>query len=141
MDKDTRLPADGKYDDGKVYEKGVLIDDQPDIGFVPKDKIEVTGIDDEGNPITEVIETQKNPDGSTSIPYLLHIYYDFDQAAIRSDAMPELEKLQKLLHDNPQYIIEIGSHTHARGSYHYNNRLSQRRADSVVKWLILRGIE
>lgn len=141
MDKDTRLPADGKYADGKTYEKGILIDDQHDIGYIPKDKIEVTGIDDEGNPITEVIETPKNPDGSTSIPYLLHIYYDFDQASIREDAIPELEKLQKLLHDNQQYIIEIGSHTDARGSYHYNNRLSQRRADSVVKWLVERGIE
>lgn len=53
----------------------------------------------------------------------------------------ELEKLQKLLNENQQYIIEIGSHTDARGSYHYNNRLSQRRADSVVKWLVERGVD
>ena len=141
MDKDTRLPADGKYDDGRVYEKGILIDDQPDIGFIPKDKIEITGVDENGNPITEVVETAKNPDGSTSIPYILHIYYDFDQASIREDAVPELDKLSKVLKDNQQYIIEIGSHTDARGSYHYNNRLSQRRADSVVAWLTERGVD
>jgi outer membrane protein OmpA-like peptidoglycan-associated protein len=42
---------------------------------------------------------------------------------------------------NPTYIIEIGSHTDARGSNSYNNRLSQRRAESVVRWLHKKGID
>ncbi len=54
--------------------------------------------------------------------------------------MPELDKLHKLMVENPQYIIEIGSHTDARGSSHYNQRLSQRRAESVVRWLSDKGI-
>ena len=36
--------------------------------------------------------------------------------------------------ENEDYIVEIGSHTDARGSNHYNKRLSQRRAEAVVKW-------
>jgi outer membrane protein OmpA-like peptidoglycan-associated protein len=115
MDKDTKLPAHGKYADGNVYEKGVK---KGGFGKSP------TPVDDQG-----------------AIAYLLHIYYDFDQAFIRQDAVVELEKLKKLLEENPQYIIEIGSHTDARGSNHYNQRLSQRRAESVVRWLGDKGIE
>ena len=43
--------------------------------------------------------------------------------------------------DNSSIIVEIGSHTDSRGSYSYNNRLSQRRAESVVRWLVEQGIE
>ncbi len=75
-----------------------------------------------------------------SITFLLHIYYDFDQAYIREDAKPELNKLYSLLIDNPGLIVEIGSHTDSRGSQNYNSRLSQRRAEAVVRWLREKGI-
>jgi outer membrane protein OmpA-like peptidoglycan-associated protein/tetratricopeptide (TPR) repeat protein len=74
------------------------------------------------------------------IPYLLHIYYDFDRSNIRKEALPELEKLLKMLQDNPLFIVELASHTDARGSHRYNKRLSQRRAEAVVDWLVDRGI-
>ncbi len=79
--------------------------------------------------------------GRTPGTYLLHIYYDFDQSYIRKDAISELEKLYALLADNNKYVVEIGSHTDSRGSFKYNDRLSQRRAESVVRWLKERGIE
>ena len=75
------------------------------------------------------------------VAYLLHIYYDFDQSTLRDESMPELDKLLKLMKDNPSQIVEIASHTDARGSNGYNNRLSQRRAESVVRWLIDKGVE
>ncbi|MFT5385003.1 MAG: outer membrane protein OmpA-like peptidoglycan-associated protein, partial [Saprospiraceae bacterium] len=74
------------------------------------------------------------------IPYLVHIYYDFNQSFIREDAESEMNKLLTMLVDNPQYIVEIGSHTDSRGSYRYNTRLSQRRAESVVRWLTNKGV-
>ncbi len=46
-----------------------------------------------------------------------------------------------MLKENPTYIIELASHTDSRGSNAYNNRLSQRRAESVVRWLVEKGIE
>lgn len=79
-------------------------------------------------------------DGSNSIYYLLHIYYDFDQSYIREDAVEDLNKLYKLMMDNPSYVVEIGSHTDARGSNSYNDGLSNRRAKSVVRWLGKKGI-
>ncbi len=72
--------------------------------------------------------------------YLLHIYYDFDQSYIRDDALPQLNKLLALLKENSQYVVEIASHTDSRGSHRYNDRLSQRRAESVVRWLRDNGI-
>src|SRR5690606_21501035 len=52
-----------------------------------------------------------------------------------------LEALFKMLELNPDFIVEIGSHTDSRGSHSYNRRLSQRRAESVVRWLTNRGVE
>lgn len=71
---------------------------------------------------------------------LEHIYYNFDKWAIRDDATPSMEELLQLLKDNPQVIVEIGSHTDSRGAAKYNERLSSRRAESVVKYLISKGI-
>ena len=75
-----------------------------------------------------------------AIPYLLHIYYDFNKATIRPEARPELDDLYAMMTDNPEVIIEIGSHTDARGTDDYNMRLSQRRAEAVVRYLEQRGI-
>jgi peptidoglycan-associated lipoprotein len=71
---------------------------------------------------------------------LENIYYDLDKADIRPDAAIELDKLVQILLDNPKLRIELGSHTDVRGSDMYNLRLSQRRADSAIAYLISRGI-
>ncbi len=69
-----------------------------------------------------------------------NIYYDYDKYNIRPDAAIELDKIVTLLIENPQIIIELGSHTDSRGSHAYNDRLSQRRAESAVEYIISRGI-
>jgi outer membrane protein OmpA-like peptidoglycan-associated protein len=81
------------------------------------------------------------PTGPTGDAYLVHIYYDFDQASIRSESEAELNKLYKMMMDNPDFVVEIASHTDARGSDDYNFRLSQRRAESVIAWLKNKGIK
>ena len=74
-------------------------------------------------------------------PRALDIYYDYNKANIRPDAALELDKLVKLLTDNPQYKIEFGSHTDCRGDDKYNQRLSEARAKSVLKYCTLRDID
>jgi outer membrane protein OmpA-like peptidoglycan-associated protein len=72
---------------------------------------------------------------------LKNIYYDFDKWFIRADAAIELDKLVKLLKDNPEIDIEMGSHTDVRGTDEYNQVLSENRAKSAVEYLIEQGIE
>lgn len=71
---------------------------------------------------------------------LENIYYDFDSTSLRSESFPSLDKLIKLLKENPSLKIEIGSHTDSRGSDEYNLTLSQGRAQSVVDYLKKNGV-
>ena len=67
---------------------------------------------------------------------LENIYYDLDKADIRPDAAVELNKLIRILKENPTIWIELGSHTDSRASDSYNKALSQRRADAAVNYII-----
>ena len=71
---------------------------------------------------------------------LNHIYYDFDKDAIRADAKPELDKVMRLMAENPGLKIELRSHTDARGTHEYNQALSDRRAQSARDYLLSRGV-
>ncbi len=71
---------------------------------------------------------------------LKNIFFDFDKATIRPESANELDRLIKLLTDNPTLKIELGSHTDSKGSDEYNQKLSQARSQSVVTYLIGKGI-
>ncbi|SHF19523.1 WD40-like Beta Propeller Repeat [Mariniphaga anaerophila] len=71
---------------------------------------------------------------------LENIYYDFDKSDILPESEVELNKLVKVLEDNPKWKIELGSHTDSRGSSTYNEKLSQRRSESAVGYIISQGI-
>ncbi len=69
-----------------------------------------------------------------------NIYYGFDSANLRPESKVGLDSLYQILADNPQIKVEISSHTDSKGKDDYNMRLSQRRAESVVNYLIQKGI-
>jgi outer membrane protein OmpA-like peptidoglycan-associated protein/tetratricopeptide (TPR) repeat protein len=69
-----------------------------------------------------------------------NIYYDFDKATLRDESIPNLQVLLGILNDNPSIRIELGAHTDSKGADDYNMKLSQRRAQSVVDWLVGQGI-
>jgi outer membrane protein OmpA-like peptidoglycan-associated protein len=71
---------------------------------------------------------------------LENIYYDYNDDKIRADAQPTLNELADILSRNPQIRIQLASHTDCRGADKYNEALSQRRADSAVKYLQSKGI-
>ncbi len=74
-------------------------------------------------------------------PYVLrNIYYDFDKWTLRPESYPVLDSLVQLLKENPELKVEIRSHTDSIGSDEYNLWLSQKRAESVVRYLISKGI-
>lgn len=69
-----------------------------------------------------------------------NIFYDFDKAVLRDESKLALDSLVMLLKDHPNIVIEMASHTDRVGSAKYNQGLSQRRAQSVVDYLIANGI-
>ena len=79
---------------------------------------------------------------SISRPVLIdNIFYEFNKAKLTAESTAALDELVKLLELNPNVTIELSSHCDFRGSDSYNQRLSQRRAEAVVEYLIKKGIE
>jgi len=68
------------------------------------------------------------------------IYYDYNKALIRPDAAIELDKIVKVMKENPNIKIELGSHTDTRGSREKNQILSEKRAKAAVDYIISKGI-
>ena len=71
---------------------------------------------------------------------LRNIYFDFDKADIRPDAALELDKIAAFLNSDPSVRIELSAHADSRGTAAYNMKLTQRRADSAVAYLVSKGI-
>ncbi|MDD6753953.1 MAG: OmpA family protein [Prevotella sp.] len=77
-----------------------------------------------------------------SMPVLIdNIFYEFDRAELTKDSEKALDELVTLLNQNPHVTIELSAHCDYKGSAEYNKRLSQRRAESVVNYLVEHGIE
>lgn len=71
---------------------------------------------------------------------LRNIFFDLDKATLRPASTAELERLLKLMTDNPTLKIEISGHTDSQGDNAYNKKLSENRAKAVVDYLIGKGI-
>ena len=71
---------------------------------------------------------------------LNNIYFDYQSAALKEISKKEIDLLYDILINNPQFRIEIGAHTDSKGTAQYNEDLSQKRAQSVVDYLLDKGI-
>jgi len=95
-----------------------------------------------GKPAGEYTLTIEMEKLSTGKQFVLEdLFYDLNKYNIRPDAAIVLDKLAKILKDNPSVRIEIGSHTDSRATAEYNLKLSQNRSESVVAYLISKGID
>lgn len=92
-----------------------------------------------GGTIQVTLNVEKVKVGQTFT--LDNIFYQFDKWDILPESEVELNKLVKILNDNPELKVELGSHTDSRGTAEYNNLLSQKRSDSVVRYIVLKGID
>lgn len=93
-----------------------------------------------------VSDTINSNIGITKIPkgpvILRNIYYPFDKASLTDEAKANVDtSIFVLLTENPQITVEISSHTDNKGGDDYNLKLSQKRAESVVSYLIAKGID
>ncbi|MCC6866075.1 MAG: OmpA family protein [Ignavibacteria bacterium] len=85
--------------------------------------------------VLQSLESIKN------VPVVLNnIYFDFDRFELKPESFTELDRVVKFLKDNPGVKIEIAAHTDNKGSEDYNLTLSQKRAESVVNYLVQKGI-
>ncbi len=112
-------------------------------GYNPYEKIietpMLTGVVDVPLPLERIGPCPPNDLGCKL--NLQPIYFDFDKSNIRPDAEIELAKILAAMREYPELIIHIESHTDSRGSDSYNLALSERRAQSTLKWLVGKGID
>ncbi|MDN5203361.1 OmpA family protein [Fulvivirgaceae bacterium BMA10] len=102
-------------------------------------KVKIPAATTEPKEIRRKLELDKLREGLSSV--LRNIYFDFDQATFTQESYVELNKLEKLLAQNPRMKVEIGGHTDKIGAIIYNKDLSQRRADAVIRWLKKKGVD
>ncbi len=81
------------------------------------------------------------PLASITVPVMIdNIFYDYDKATLRPESTQALDELVTLLNENPNVTIELSAHCDYHGSQAYNIGLAQRRAESVVEYLVQHGI-
>ena len=84
------------------------------------------------------VDNEGCPDWQTlKIPI---IYFDFDKSTLRPEGKDELDKLAAQLLNSKEYEIQVGGHTDNTGTEEYNEGLSERRAQAVVKYLLTKGV-
>jgi outer membrane protein OmpA-like peptidoglycan-associated protein len=71
---------------------------------------------------------------------LKNVYFDFDKSNITAQGSEELDKLVKVMKENPTMNIFVKAHTDSKGSNNYNQKLSERRAQSTVQYLLSKGV-
>ncbi len=71
---------------------------------------------------------------------LNNVFFDFDKSTLRKESFPELDRVVTLMKENPKLKVEIAGHTDWKGTDEYNQKLSQRRTNSVVKYLVHKGV-
>jgi outer membrane protein OmpA-like peptidoglycan-associated protein len=89
--------------------------------------------------ITKTVEMRKLVIGVVSI--LRNIYFDYEKATFKTEAYPELNKLEAMMQQNQNLQVEIGGHTDSYGDAKYNQSLSLRRANAVKGFLTSKGID
>ena len=144
LGKEIITNAEGYFDFGQVDCEAVFY-----IKIVKTeyntDEVTVSVANDNGKTIVPIVleKTIKKLKAGDDLAKALNIkmiYFDLDKFTVRPDAMLELSKILDAMEQNPNMKIDIRSHTDSRQSHSYNQKLSERRAQSSMEWLIKNGI-
>ncbi|MFM9838266.1 MAG: OmpA family protein [Cyclobacteriaceae bacterium] len=101
--------------------------------------VKVEGATTKEKTITKTIEMRKLVVGVVSI--LRNVYFDYEMATFKTEAYPELNKLETMMKQNENLQVEIGGHTDSYGNNQVNQKLSERRANAVKNFLTSKGID
>lgn len=124
------ITSEGYYPDSIFFNTAGILDNYT----INKEvKLKPIPVEPEVTEVTEIVTINE--------PIRMNnIFYDFDDDKILKDAEKDLQQLYDLMIKYPDMVIELSSHTDAQGVSKYNQKLSQRRADSATNWLIQKGI-
>lgn len=106
-------------------------------GYIPN-PVKYSSVGIEPGDYSLTVEMEKLSKGKLFT--LKNLYYDLNKSNIRPDAALVLDEMVRMLHENPEVHLAIGSHTDSRADADYNYKLSVRRSESVVAYLIGKGI-
>jgi OOP family OmpA-OmpF porin len=125
------LPITGKIPYKITYTKENFLDDEAPLAkgsIAPSDTLYL--------PNVKLITIEVN-----RAVKLENILYDYGKASLRPESKVVLDKLASQLIRYPYLVVEIGSHTDSKGSLNYNQKLSRERSQSVVDYMITKGIQ
>ena len=132
-------PSDGAFKMVLPYDKNYLIRAQADHFFAISENFNLDSLIKAGYK-----EIHKDlylvPIEIGAVVRLNNVYFDFDKWFLRPESFVELDRVVKMLVENPAIEIEMSAHTDSRGSDEYNIKLSDNRAKSVVEYIISKGI-
>jgi outer membrane protein OmpA-like peptidoglycan-associated protein len=94
--------------------------------------------EDEGKDYVVDFSMQRLEEGAEFV--LRNIYFDFDKSTLRHESVDELNRLVKIMEENPTLRIELTGHTDSRGATWYNNALSKKRSKVARDYLVSKGI-
>jgi outer membrane protein OmpA-like peptidoglycan-associated protein len=118
----------------KDYRLSVEVD-----GYVFQNlNVKLEGASTEEKTVNRKVAMRKLVVGVSSI--LRNIYFDFDKATFKTESYTELNKLEAMLSQNQNIVMEIAGHTDAVGTKEYNQYLSLKRAQAVKEYLTKKGI-
>lgn len=89
--------------------------------------------------VTKDVELEKIAVGATIV--LRNVFFDYNKFTLKPESSAELDRLVKIMQENPTIRIELSGHTDSRGTDESNQRLSENRAKACVDYLVAHGIK
>lgn len=137
--KGASNPTDGSFKIVLPYDKNYIIHAAADHYFAISENLNLDSLAKEG-----FREVHKDlylvPIEIGAVVRLNNVFFDFDKSDLRPESFVELDRVVKLLNENPAIKIEMSAHTDSKGSDDYNFRLSDDRARSVSAYIFSKGI-
>jgi OmpA-OmpF porin, OOP family len=132
-------PEDGSFKMVLTYDKNYVIRATADKFFAQSENLNLDSLVKAGYK-----EIHKDlylvPIEVGQVVRLNNVFFDFDKWDLRGESFLELNRVVKLLEDNPSIVIEMSAHTDSYGSDDYNINLSDNRARSVMEYILSKGI-
>jgi outer membrane protein OmpA-like peptidoglycan-associated protein len=126
----TSIAKGKSYGDSLIYKVNVSADGFLSQSFELKEGLTLDSL------VKKSFLIDKKAPGTDLGPFL--ILYNFDKYDLRPDAIEILNKVVDVMNQNPEIKVELGSHTDSRGNDAYNQKLSQKRAESAADYIAKR---